>query len=113
MQKYVDEVYFLIKELCKIPAPSHYEDERAKFCKNYFESVGFNGAYIDEAKNVILEYNCSGSNEITVFVTKETFNSLKKVEEATQINAYYNIISKEGYYKPIKDNQVKFVNLNF
>ncbi len=68
MQKYVDEVYFLIKELCKIPSPSYFEDEKAKFCKNYFESVGFKGAYIDEAKNVVLEYNCEGSNELTVFV---------------------------------------------
>ncbi len=50
VQKYVIEVYFLIKELCKIPAPSHFEGERAEFCKNYLESVAFNGVYIDEAK---------------------------------------------------------------
>ncbi len=52
-------------------------------------------------------------NTQTVFVTKETFENLKKVEESTQINASYNIVAKEGYYKPIPENQVKFGSLNF
>ncbi len=68
MQGYIDEVYSLIKQLCKIPAPSNFEDERARFCKDYLESVGFSDVYIDEAKNAVLEYNCSGSDELTVFV---------------------------------------------
>lgn len=68
LKKYSDEVYPLIKELCKIPAPSFFEDERAEFCKNYFKSAGFDSVYIDEAKNVVCEYNVKNSNELTVFV---------------------------------------------
>ena len=68
IKKYQEEVYPLIKALCKIPAPSHFEDERAKFCKNYLENAGFKKVYIDEAKNIVCEYNAENSNELTVFV---------------------------------------------
>lgn len=57
----------MLKELCDIPAPSHFEQERAKYCKNYLENVGASGVYIDEAYNVIFPLNCDGSDEITVF----------------------------------------------
>lgn len=57
----------LLKDLCLIPAPSHYEENRAEFCKKWFEDIGAKGAYIDEAKNVIFPINCDGSDEITVF----------------------------------------------
>lgn len=57
----------LLKDLCHIPAPSHYEEKRAEFCKKWFEDIGANGTYIDDAKNVIFPINCEGSNEITVF----------------------------------------------
>lgn len=67
IKKYQDQVYPLIKELCKIPAPSHFEDERAKFCKDWFINAGFTSVYIDEAKNVVCEYNAKNSNELTVF----------------------------------------------
>ncbi len=67
MEKYMEEVYPLLKELCKIPAPSHLEEKRAKFIKVYLEDAGFSKVYIDEAKNVICELNCEGSSEITVF----------------------------------------------
>lgn len=56
----------LLRSLCHIPAPSHKEHARAKFCKNWLEDNGEKGVYIDEALNVIFPLNCEGSNEITV-----------------------------------------------
>lgn len=67
MDKVTNEIYDILKALCAIPAPSHYEDERALWCKNYLLEAGFEKVYIDEAKNTICEYGCESSNEITVF----------------------------------------------
>ncbi len=57
-----------LKELCHIPAPSHFEDERAEYCKEWLEKYGAKNVYIDSAKNVIFPINCENSNKITVFV---------------------------------------------
>ncbi len=57
-----------LRELCRIPAPSHHEEKRAEYCKNWLERHGAEGVYIDEALNVVYPLNCEGSNEITVFV---------------------------------------------
>ncbi len=62
-----DLLYLTLKELCLIPAPSHFEHERAKYCKAWLEKYGAKGVYIDEAQNTIFPLNCDGSNEITVF----------------------------------------------
>lgn len=48
-----EELLKLHRELCVIPAPSHFEDERAKYILEYLKAAGFDNAYIDEAKNVI------------------------------------------------------------
>lgn len=60
-------MYKTLKELCLIPAPSHFEHERAEYCKQWLERYGAQGVYIDEALNVIFPINCDGSNKITVF----------------------------------------------
>lgn len=57
-----------LRELCAIPAPSHFEQGRAEYCRAWLESVGAQGVYIDDALNVVFPINCEGSNEITVFV---------------------------------------------
>ncbi len=57
-----------LKELCNIPAPSHFEQKRVEYCKNWLENIGAEGVYIDEALNVIFPLNCDGSDEITTFV---------------------------------------------
>jgi acetylornithine deacetylase/succinyl-diaminopimelate desuccinylase-like protein len=62
-----ESLYGLLKELCLIPAPSHFEDERAKFCKSWFDKNCANGAYIDEVKNVIFPYNVTEDKPLTVF----------------------------------------------
>ena len=60
------ELYAVLKELCLIPAPSGFEDERAEYCKNKLISFGAEGVYIDEAKNVIFPINAEGSDKLTV-----------------------------------------------
>ena len=67
LDAYNKEVYTLLKELCAIPAPSHHEEKRAEYCKAYFDKLGFDRVYIDDAKNVVCEWNCEGSNALTVF----------------------------------------------
>jgi len=61
------ETIDLIEALCKIPAPSHHEEKRAEFIKNWLENEGAKGVYIDEAKNCVFPMNCEGRNDITVF----------------------------------------------
>ena len=41
--------------MAQIPAPSNHEELRAQWCKQYLESLGATGVYIDEALNVILD----------------------------------------------------------
>ena len=61
-----EEMYELHRELCLIPAPSHHEEKRAEFCKAWFDKNLGEGAYVDEALNVIYPYRAVG-NELTVF----------------------------------------------
>ena len=68
IEKSREELFSLLRSLCHIPAPSHHEEQRAAFCKEWLENAGAKGVYIDEALNVIFPLNCEGSNEITVFV---------------------------------------------
>ncbi len=71
IKEYISEntslMFNTLKELCAIPAPSHFEHNRAQYCKKWLEDAGATGVYIDEALNVIFPLNCDGSNEITVF----------------------------------------------
>ncbi|MCA5960978.1 hypothetical protein LC724_11965 [Blautia sp. RD014234] len=43
----------LLMELGKIPAPSHREDKRAVFCRDWLLSQGAEDVTIDAAKNVV------------------------------------------------------------
>ena len=58
----------LLEAICKIPAPSHHEERRAEFCRNWLTEQGAKGVYIDEAKNVVFPMGCEGCNDITVFM---------------------------------------------
>ncbi len=72
IKKYAEEKHSsmleTLKELCHIPAPSHFEHQRAEYCKKWLEDKGAKGVYIDKALNVIFPINCENSNEITIFV---------------------------------------------
>ena len=61
------EMFNMIKQLCDIPAPSHFEHKRAEYCKKWLEDTGAKGVYIDAAQNVIFPLGCENSSEITVF----------------------------------------------
>lgn len=69
MKQYVwesqTELKLLIKDLCKLPAPSHHEELRAEFVKNWFVRQGFT-AHIDEAQNVICPWGVGEDNDVIV-----------------------------------------------
>ena len=58
------EIFDIIKDLCNLPAPSHFEHKRAEYCKNWLEKAGCRGVYIDDALNVVFPLNCEDSEEI-------------------------------------------------
>ena len=62
-----NEALRILRDLCLIPAPSGFEEKRAEYCKDYLESLGAENVYIDDAFNTVFEYNCDGSDSITVF----------------------------------------------
>ena len=70
--EYIDahqkEAYDLLIELAQIPAPSHHEEKRAEFCKNWLIAQGAEGVYIDEALNVIYPVGCEGDGPITIYM---------------------------------------------
>ena len=61
------EAIDLLIELAQIPAPSHHEEKRAEFCKNWLEKQGAKGVYVDEALNVVYPVGDTGSNRLMVF----------------------------------------------
>ena len=72
MQAYLassqEELKQLIRDLCAIPAPSHHEEKRAAFCKNWFDSIGAKGVFIDEARNVVCPHHVTDDGPVTVFM---------------------------------------------
>ena len=61
------EALELLMELGKIPAPSHNEEKRAEYCKQWLEKQGAEGVYIDEALNVIYPVGCTEDSPLVVF----------------------------------------------
>ena len=43
----------IIRDLCRIPAPSGHEENRAKYCLDFFKALGIEDSYIDESKNAV------------------------------------------------------------
>ena len=56
----------IIRDMCKLPAPSHHEELRAEYCRKWFVENGFRDVKVDEALNVIAPINDNGSNDITI-----------------------------------------------
>ena len=48
----------LLKELAAIPAPSHHEEARVEFIRNWLRSIGAENVVVDAAKNVVFPYCC-------------------------------------------------------
>lgn len=66
IKEHINELHELIEELVKIPSPSHFEDNKAKFVKKWLEDAGAEGVYIDDAKNCVFPINCE-KDDIVVF----------------------------------------------
>lgn len=66
-EKYYDEMLTLLHDICVIPAPSGFEDERAEFVLGYLKSLGIENAHIDEAKNVVCTLGAP-SDDIVLFM---------------------------------------------
>ena len=64
----LEEILTLLEHICKIPAPSHHEEKRAEFCKDWLEAVGAEGVYVDEALNVVYPMGCEGRDDVVVFM---------------------------------------------
>ena len=62
------EAYDLLLEFAQIPAPSHQEEKRAEYCRNWLERQGAEGVYIDDALNVIWPVGCTEENDLVVFM---------------------------------------------
>ena len=59
------DVIALIKELCAIPAPSHHEERRAAFIRDWFLQRGMRST-IDEAQNVLCPMGLDEHEDIVV-----------------------------------------------
>ena len=62
------EAVELLVELAQIPAPSHQEEKRAAFCKDWLVKQGAEGVYIDEALNVVYPIGCGEGKRLAVFM---------------------------------------------
>ncbi|MBR2374197.1 MAG: M20/M25/M40 family metallo-hydrolase [Lentisphaeria bacterium] len=58
----------IVRDLCKLPAPSHHEELRAEYCKKWFSDNGFENVTIDKALNVLAPVNMTDDNDITVLM---------------------------------------------
>ncbi len=99
------ETLDLLVELARIPAPSHKEEKRAEFCKNWLEKNGAKNVFIDEAKNVVYPLNCENAEEITVFMAHldVVFNDEEE----------FDVVIKDGrvYAPGVGDDTANVVNL--
>ena len=68
IEAHYQEAFDLLVELAQIPAPSHYEQNRAEFCLNWLIKQGLENVYIDEARNVICPIGCAEHDPVAVFM---------------------------------------------
>lgn len=57
----------LLETLGKIPAPSHHEDQRVAFCRDWFLLEGADDVWVDEAKNVVCRLGPAVSGRYVAF----------------------------------------------
>lgn len=68
-----EELISLLETLVLIPAPSHNESGKADYCRTWLESQGINEVKMDDAGNVIYEYNMrEGKNNIMFMAHLDT-----------------------------------------
>lgn len=67
IKRHIQELHGLLKTMCLIPSPSHFEGEKANFVRNWLVENGAKGVYIDSAGNVVFPYGCEGNGDLVVF----------------------------------------------
>lgn len=68
MEEHFEEAVRLLRILGRIPAPSHKEDQRVEFCRNWFGDQGAEDVYVDEAKNVVCRMKGKDTESVTVIM---------------------------------------------
>ena len=66
-QTHEKEVYELLKQLARIPAPTGKEDKRAAFCLDWLHTYATEAAYQDGAGNVICPIDVTANGPLVVF----------------------------------------------
>lgn len=90
LERYINEnqetLVALLDTLCRIPSPSNHEEKRAEFIRQWFEEHDCQGAYIDDALNVIYPFHCGNEENLiafcahidTVFPDTEPFSVIRE-----------------------------------
>lgn len=72
MERYISQeeesLKQLIRELAVIPAPSQHEEKRAEWITGWWNRNGGDGAFVDEALNVVLPVGVTENNDLYVFM---------------------------------------------
>ena len=63
-----DEFLTFLRAFAPIPAPSHNEDRRVAFLLDALPKMGIEGAYVDDAKNVIIPYGVEDGKDVIVIM---------------------------------------------
>ena len=68
LRAHEEETKDLLRQLCRIPAPSHKEEKRAAFCRDWLKKNGAKTVWIDEALNVVCPYGDSEQGPWRIFM---------------------------------------------
>ena len=67
-EQHREEHIALLKELAAIPAPSHHEEQRVAFIRDWLAAQGAQEVLVDNVKNVLLPFGCDDQEQpITVY----------------------------------------------
>ncbi len=78
--EHLEELIGLIKQFTAIPAPSHHEEKRVSFLVDVLEGCGYR-AIIDDALNVIVEFNIRPETKDIILCTAHTDTVFPDTEE--------------------------------
>ncbi len=67
-RQHADEHLSLLKTLAVIPAPSHQEDQRVAFIRDWLVENGAGNVHIDSAKNVVLSFCSDAAVPLRVYM---------------------------------------------
>lgn len=68
LQPSQQELTQLVRDLCRIPAPTGQEAARAKFCRDWLVQAGYADVVIDDVNNVICPVGVDGDKDIVIFM---------------------------------------------